>query len=228
MLAGLVLRLTKGSPLTSIECDANWTKIRNAFNALEALFGVVLKPNGQLKDSAVGATAVLADGVVTAAKLAADARMPAGVIADFGGTSAPTGWLLCDGSAVSRTTYADLFAAISTNFGIGDGSTTFNVPDCRGRVKVGTGSGAGLTTRLISQTFGAETHTLVIGEIPAHAHGMPVGTDEIRTSISGTGGNDNGSSGGGDYSKDTFESNGGGGAHNNMPPAIVCTAIIKV
>ena len=59
--------------------------------------------------------------------------MPVGSIISFGGTIAPTGWLLCDGAAVSRTTYSDLFAVIGTNFGYGDNSTTFNIPDLRGR-----------------------------------------------------------------------------------------------
>lgn len=58
------------------------------------------------------------------------------MVSDFAGTSAPTGWLLCDGTAVSRTTYAALFAVISTVYGVGDGSTTFNLPDGRGRVNV--------------------------------------------------------------------------------------------
>lgn len=58
---------------------------------------------------------------------------PAGVILAFGGTTAPAGYLLCDGSVVSRTTYANLFAAIGTAFGAGDGSTTFHLPDFRGR-----------------------------------------------------------------------------------------------
>jgi len=65
---------------------------------------------------------------------------PAGTIITFGGASAPTGYLACDGSAVSRTTYADLFAALSTTWGTGDGSTTFNVPDLRGAFLRGTGS----------------------------------------------------------------------------------------
>ena len=65
---------------------------------------------------------------------------PAGTIITFGGTTAPTGYLECDGSAVSRTTYADLFAALSTTWGTGDGSTTFNVPDLRGAFLRGTGS----------------------------------------------------------------------------------------
>lgn len=67
--------------------------------------------------------------------------LPPGVVMDFGGTSAPSGWLECDGSAVSRTTYAPLFAAISSNYGVGDGSSTFNLPDFRGRARVGRGTG---------------------------------------------------------------------------------------
>jgi len=68
---------------------------------------------------------------------------PIGSILMYGGSSAPTNWLLCDGSAVSRTTYLNLFNIISTTYGVGDGSTTFNVPDLRGRVAVGVGTGTG-------------------------------------------------------------------------------------
>jgi hypothetical protein len=67
--------------------------------------------------------------------------VPPGTMTAYGGTAAPTGWLLCDGAAVSRTTYAALFTAISTNYGVGNGSTTFNVPDLRGRVAVGISTG---------------------------------------------------------------------------------------
>jgi len=67
--------------------------------------------------------------------------IPTGVIWSYGAATAPSGWLLCDGTAYSRTTYARLFAVISTNFGSGDGSTTFNVPDLRGRTLVGAGTG---------------------------------------------------------------------------------------
>lgn len=62
---------------------------------------------------------------------------PSGVVLPFAGSTAPSGWLLCFGQAVSRTTYASLFAAIGTAFGVGDGSTTFNLPDMRGRVPGG-------------------------------------------------------------------------------------------
>lgn len=66
--------------------------------------------------------------------------LPPGSIAQFAGAVAPTGWLVCDGSAVSRTTYADLFAAIGTQYGTGDGSSTFNLPDGQGRSLVGQGT----------------------------------------------------------------------------------------
>ena len=62
------------------------------------------------------------------------------MIAPMAMSSAPTGWLVCDGAAVSRSTYADLFTAIGTTWGTGDGSSTFNVPDLRGAFVRGTGS----------------------------------------------------------------------------------------
>lgn len=83
------------------------------------------------------------DGGVTPAKLSGTvAVVPTGAILPFGGTSAPTGFLLCNGSAVSRTTFSVLFSTVSTAFGNGDGSTTFNLPDLRGRFLRGVDSGA--------------------------------------------------------------------------------------
>lgn len=69
-----------------------------------------------------------------------------GMILPYGGSAAPTGFLLCDGSAVSRTTYANLFAVISTTFGVGDGSTTFNVPNLASRTIIGAGTGTKVLT----------------------------------------------------------------------------------
>jgi microcystin-dependent protein len=80
--------------------------------------------------------------IVAKETLYADA--PIGSIQAYGGTTAPSGWLLCQGQAVSRTTYADLFAAIGTAFGTGDGSTTFNVPDLRDKAVMGAGTNGAL------------------------------------------------------------------------------------
>jgi microcystin-dependent protein len=74
------------------------------------------------------------------------ATPPVGLISPYGGSSAPSGWLLCDGSLTNRTTYNELFAIIGTTYGAGDGSTTFNVPDLRSRMPLGTGAGTFVTT----------------------------------------------------------------------------------
>lgn len=99
-----------------------------------------------------------------------------GIIKMFAGTFAPTGWLLCNGAAVSRTDYAALFDVIGTTYGAGDGSTTFNLPDLRGRVPVGAGTGTAsdATSHALGQTSGAETHTLTSGQsgVPAHKHSI--------------------------------------------------------
>lgn len=84
----------------------------------------------------------------------------------------PSGFLECNGAAVSRTTYSDLFAKIGTSWGVGDGSTTFNLPDMRGRSPMGQGTGTGLSVRTLGQYPGAETHALVTGELPSHNHSM--------------------------------------------------------
>ena len=82
---------------------------------------------------------------------------PPGAIVAYAASTAPTGWLLCDGSAVSRTTYAALFTAISTTWGIGDGSTTFNVPDLRGQFLRGYDSRATATSKDTTQISGITT-----------------------------------------------------------------------
>ena len=84
-------------------------------------------------------------------------------------TSAPDGYLLEDGSAVSRTTYADLFAAIGTTFGSGDGSTTFNLPDSRGRTAVNI-SASDSEFDVIGERPGSKTEALTIAQLPSHTH----------------------------------------------------------
>ncbi len=97
--------------------------------------------------------------------------IPPGFIGDFGGVTVPDGWLACDGSAVSRTTYADLFDAIGVTWGAGDSSTTFNVPDFRRRTAVGSGgSGTGTLGNSVGNSGGSETHTMTLGELVAHTH----------------------------------------------------------
>lgn len=93
--------------------------------------------------------------------VAATGAVPIGGMVAFAGTAAPAGWLLCFGQAVSRSTYSDLFSVIGTTYGIGDGSTTFNLPDKRGRVSVGKDDMGGVAAnRITSGTAGFSGVTL--------------------------------------------------------------------
>ena len=95
--------------------------------------------------------------------------MPVGSITQYAGSSAPSGWLLCDGSNISRTTYSALFSVISTTYGVGDNSTTFGIPDLQNRLPIGKGSGnfATLNTKAGSDTTAL---TLSTANIPSHSH----------------------------------------------------------
>jgi len=97
---------------------------------------------------------------------------PAGAIVPYVGASPPVDWLACDGAAISRTTYAELYAAIGTTFGVGDGSTTFNLPDLRGRAPVGRGSNVAVDT--LGKSDGvAEANRRPQHQHTAHAHTTP-------------------------------------------------------
>jgi microcystin-dependent protein len=108
--------------------------------------------------------------------------MPSGSLIAFAGSSAPGGYLLCDGSAVSRTTYDSLFAVIGEIYGSGDGSTTFNLPDLRGRTAVGkddmggsaanrvTSAASGIDGTSLASSGGSQTHTLTTAQMPSHTH----------------------------------------------------------
>ena len=135
--------------------------------------------------------------------------VPSGSMTEFGGTAAPSGWLICDGSAISRTTFAALFAAISTNYGTGDGSTTFNIPDYRGRVAVGyapTGGHADVATignsdgLAVANRRAKHRHTLNWSD-PGHAHTTNVANTQ-GSGLSGPGGGVRGDTGS-NYGSDT-------------------------
>ncbi len=114
------------------------------------------------------------------AGLKAVGAIPVGVVSAYAGSAAPSGYLLCYGQAVSRTEYAALFAVTSTTYGVGDGSTTFNVPDLRGRAVAGidnmggTDAGRLSTSNTLGTTTGTETITLATADIPAHSHANTV------------------------------------------------------
>lgn len=125
-------------------------------------------------------------------------KAPFGSMANFVGTSAPTKWFLCYGQAVSRTTYSDLFTAIGTVYGAGDGTTTFNLPDCRGRVTAGkdnmggssadrlTNLSGGVNGDILGATGGAQSVTLTSAQVPELT-----GTAESAGSHTHSMGNDN-------------------------------------
>ncbi len=140
-----------------------------------------------------------------------------GEIIMYAWSSLPSGFLLCDGSAVSRTTYAALFAIISTTYGVGNGSTTFNLPDLRGRCPVGVGRGSGLRGRNLGDSAGEEDHTLTEAEMPAHKHSVHEHSNSeqeiLRPSRKGYGA--------------TSGSSGGGQPHNNMQPFLAIYALIR-
>lgn len=179
---------------------------------------------------------------------------PTGSVVMYGAGSAPTGWLLCDGAAVSRATFADLFALIGTTYGAGNGSTTFNVPDMRSRVPFGLDAGQAANNAL-GEVGGARDVTLTAAQsgVPAHSHGVGTLATEntgahthnyTRSTASGTF-SANGVNHG-NLSNDTFATtsagahthditgsvanNGAAGAsasHTNMPPFLTVNFIIK-
>lgn len=237
--------------------------------------------------------------------------IPAATIWNFAGITTPSGWLKCDGAAVSRTTFATLFSALSTSstvtitvaspgvitwnangfsdgdpvfftttgalptgitsgttyfvkspttntfniaatvggtaitttgtqsgthtgnyvpWGKGDGSTTFNVPDYRGRTSIGTGTGSGLTARNLAAIGGEETHQLTVGELASHTHTpTPAGGAPLAT-VTGTENLALPFTSGNNVSVNQFGTGGSTGSntpHNNMQPFGVATKIIK-
>ena len=148
--------------------------------------------------------------------------LPVGSISAYGGENIPTNWLKCNGEAISRTDYPDLFKAIGTIYGSGDGSTTFNLPDLSERVAVGN---AGDGEFSLGNTGGEKKHTLTVEEMPKHKHGAALNSP-TTTNFSGS------NVWGVTYSKGAsnqayIDETGGSQAHNNMQPYIALNYIIK-
>lgn len=204
----------------------------------------------KVTDMAVGKASTDA---ATVGQLSASA--PIGIIVDFAGTAAPSGWLLCHGQEISRAEFAALFAVIGTAYGAGNGSTTFNLPDTRGRVIAGldnmggTASGrlTSFSTTTVGGSGGAQTHVLTIAQMPSHDHGGSTGWAGEHShpfTIFGQRYSDQGGSiptlGGANTSQSwagntaaagnhphTISGQGGGEAHNIVQPTIVMNKIIR-
>lgn len=165
--------------------------------------------------------------------ISAGFSMPSGAVMPYAGSTEPSGWLFAFGQSVSRTTYAALFAVIGTTYGAGDGSTTFNLPDLRGRVVAGqddmggtsanrlTGQSGGVDGDILGGTGGAETHTLTEAQLPAHSHSF--------NARSGSGGSAavSYSTGLSTLQQITTTSAGSDQAHNNVQPTLILNYIIK-
>lgn len=174
------------------------------------------------------------ESAVTPAQLAAAVNsLPTGALAPYAGPTAPSGWLLAAGQVISRTTYAGLFSVIGVAFGVGDGSTTFGIPDLRGRVVAaadnmnGTAAnrlGSNLTDGIVAPAAlaavgGSQSHVMTLTELVAHHHTM----NAVSGSNAGSTGGPVQGSGATANTSDT----GGSGAFNIIQPTIVLNYIIK-
>lgn len=191
--------------------------------------------------------------VATVSQLTASTGVPVGSIMDYAGATAPTGWLLCAGQSINRSDYAALFAAIGTTYGSASGST-FNLPDCRGRVSAGVDSNvSGLANRInsiipaattLGSTGGAQSVALTTAQLAAHTHSGVAATAGAHTHDVESGGslgvrtlspndivpyNLGGSTGsaGAHTHTLTIDSAGNGDAHPNVQPTILFLKIIK-
>lgn len=165
--------------------------------------------------------------------------VPTGALSGYAGSTAPAGWLLCQGQAVSRADYADLFDLLGTTYGAGNGSTTFNLPDLRGRAPVGLSTDAEFNT--LGKSGGAKTHTLSVAEMPSHGHttdsagdhnhvlSLVVGANPAGTGVSfmynnPSGGSRTTTNGAHTHS---ISNTGGSSAHNNLQPYLTLNFIIR-
>jgi microcystin-dependent protein len=206
-----------------------------------------LQMNGNKITGAAPGTDPTDVATVSQLPVGATSGVPIGAVIDYWGATPPADYLFAAGQAVSRTTYAALFAVIGTSAGAGDGSTTFNLPDYRGRVGAGRENMATpATTRLntlssstLGASGGAQTHTLTEAQMPVHNHsvtdpghshtytrpvfalGNPTTTDSALASTSSATTNLA-------TTGITIGNKGGGEAHNIVQPTIICQKIIRI
>lgn len=149
--------------------------------------------------------------------------LPIGSISAYSGEEIPSNWLKCNGQAISRTTYADLFSVIGTTYGSGDASTTFNVPNISERVIVGNNGDGEFS---LGNTGGEKEHKLIVSEMPAHGHKLP---NDGAFSVSSDGSSASGITFGKKIGTSNLLSTNSGGnqPHNNMQPYIALNYIIK-
>lgn len=242
---------TAAAPSISFGSDADSGWYRVASNNIGGAVGGVkiidVSASGLGVMGAVDATGYTQNGVQL---------IPAGLVLPYAGSSEPTGYLFCYGQAISRTTYAALFAVIGTTYGAGDATTTFNLPDIRGRVIAGqddmggasanrlTGVAGSVDGDVLGGSGGEETHTITEAELAAHLHAQTAQTPTFTFSTAGFGdgspsvpqqvvvGISPSSSGNSlttvaDATPGNTASVGGGSPHNNVQPTLILNYIIK-
>jgi len=159
---------------TQLQLRRGTTAQHSAFTGLE----------GELTYDTTLKHPVIHDGVTVGGFEVQTNRSFVGSVLMYGGALAPIGWLFCDGSAINRTTYVDLFTAITTTFGVGDGSTTFNLPDCRGIFVRGSGTHGTLTdanSTAFSGILGVESND----RFQSHNHLVRSNADPNQTQVTG-------------------------------------------
>lgn len=189
--AGAALAALGGQPL-----DAGLTSIAGLTTAADRMIYTTAADTYAVATLTAAGRALLddADAAAQRTTLGLDALLvPPGAVMSFAMNVPPTGWLSANGAAVSRTTYAALFAAIGTTFGAGDGSTTFNLPDMRGEFMRGWDNGRGVDSGRVfgssqSDDLKAHTHTTPIGFSGAGSSGGAGGTSGFSSTSGSTGG----------------------------------------